>query len=253
MRSRRGGSGRQRYRHPVQNVIRRARDSIRWRTLPADLRAVDYLWYNAQKKLDLRQLPEFAALAREVRSEGRTLLREDRLYTLWQGVEHAGDGAVVEVGVFRGGGSAFLARSLRRLGKQNPVVAYDTFEGHVVVDLEEDGEQRVGQFAETSYESVAEYLRPLGVEVVKGNFLEVTELPSRVAFAHIDVDVYRVTAHCLATFADRMAPGAWIVVDDYGFTSCPGAHKAVEEFIAQRSDFARLHHTSGQAVLIRTA
>src|SRR5689334_12934366 len=101
----------------MRRLMRRAVDSLRWRMIPARLRAVDYLWYNASKKLDLRAMDGFSPLARTVIGEGRTLLREDRLYTLWQAIEQAGEGDVVEVGVFRGGGSAFLARSLRHFGK----------------------------------------------------------------------------------------------------------------------------------------
>ena len=70
---------------------------------------------------------------------------------------------------------------------------------------------------------------------------------------HVDVDVYPVTKFCLDYFGDRMVAGGTMVVDDYGFKRTKGAWKAVEEFVAARGDFHRLHLLTGQAVLVRIA
>ncbi len=56
----------------------------------------------------------------------------------------------------------------------------------------------------------------------------------RVAWAHIDVDIYAAVRDCLEYLYPRMAPGGMIVLDDYGFPSCPGARRAVDEFFAGR-------------------
>ena len=50
-------------------------------------------------------------------------------------------------------------------------------------------------------------------------------------FVHIDVDLYQPTKDSIAFFYPRMQPGGIILCDDYGFTTCPGATKAVDEYL----------------------
>ena len=136
----------------ITDTIRRAR---RLPALRRQLRASDYLWYNAAKKIDLRTMEGFAELAAPVIAEQRTYLREDRLYTLWQAITQLGEGDVVEVGVYRGGSSAFIAAALRAQDLPNRVVAVDTFEGHSVVDPDLDADHEVGVgFADVSVADV---------------------------------------------------------------------------------------------------
>ena len=42
-----------------------------------------------------------------------------------------------------------------------------------------------------------------------------------------------------------------VVVDDYGFTTCPGATAAVDAFVAAHPEYATVHLLSGQCVLVR--
>lgn len=58
----------------------------------------------------------------------------------------------------------------------------------------------------------------------------------RVALAHIDCDWYDPVRLCLAYCADRMAAGGIIVIDDYH--DYGGCRTAVDEFLAERPDFA---------------
>lgn len=237
----------------ITDVIRRARGLPELRR---QLRASDYLWYNAAKKIDLRTVQGFADLAAPVIAEQRTLLREDRLYTLWQAISQLGTGDVVEVGVYRGGSSAFIAAALDTHGLPNRVVAVDTFEGHAVVDPDLDADHEVGVgFADVSVTDVRGYLaKHPRVKVIQGDIMEVApQVEGPVALVHLDVDVYRPTLFTLNHFADRLAPGAMMIVDDYGFVTCPGSHQAVEEFVTGRSDFVRLHLLTGQAVLVKHA
>jgi len=60
-------------------------------------------------------------------------------------------------------------------------------------------------------------------------FNEVKDL--KFAFVHIDVDLYQPTLDSIAFFYERMSAGGIILCDDYGFTSCPGATKACDEFL----------------------
>jgi hypothetical protein len=222
-------------------------------------RKFEHYWYNAQKKLDLRRLEGFGPLAARVRSEGRTYLHIDRLYTLWQAVVAMPPSAraVIEVGVYEGGSTRFIAEALRMRGYETmPIVACDTFSGHAVVDESVDGRHVVGkQFVNVSVEDVRAYLRPhANVRVVPGDIHETSgslEDMRDLGLAHIDVDVYPPTKHCLDVFAPRVVVGGTIVVDDYGFKTCPGARKAVDEFAAAHPEFRLWHLMTGQAILVR--
>lgn len=231
------------------------RAAARWRRIPRTIRDVDYLWYNAVKKRNLRTIDGFASVASGIIAGGRTRLREDRLYTLWHAAGQAGEGAVVEIGVYRGGTTAFLAKALQAHGRSNPVYAFDTFEGHAEVDPERDADHRVADgFSDTSYEDVKAFLAPYGATVVRGDIRDTISAlgDGPVALAHVDVDVYAATRFCLGHLAERMTPGGIMVVDDYGFVTCPGVAEAVEEFLTTRDDIVRLPLLTAQAVLVKT-
>jgi O-methyltransferase len=219
-----------------------------------------FYWYNAPKKVDIRDIEGFRQSADRVLNDGRTYLNYDRLYTLWQGVMNIplADTAIAEVGAFKGGSARLIAEALRLRGMENPFYVCDTFEGHTVVDETVDGGHKVGkQFRSTSAEQVRKYLSDFpGVRVIVGDFMETSaELPEpgRFGFVHVDVDVYPVTRHCLEYFGPRVVEGGFIVVDDYGFVTCVGARKAVEEFVAGHTEFRRIHLLTGQALLVKCA
>jgi len=225
----------------------------------ATARKFEHYWYNAQKKIDLRRLDGFGPLAERIRAERRTYLHFDRLFTLWQGVQNipAGARSVVEVGVYEGGSAKFIAEAMRWRGLDLPMAACDTFAGHAVVDDTIDGRHEVGrQFTKVSVDEVRGYLSGYtNLRIVAGDILDTS--PSLadmhdLGLVHVDVDVYPPTRHCLEVFAPRVVVGGSIVVDDYGFKTCPGAKKAVDEFTAAHPEFARWHLMTGQALLVRT-
>ena len=256
-------------RHPLVGLLQRAVDRalrpLGLCTRSFDERAAldvamrfDYYWYNARKKRDIRADKGFGPLAQTTIAQGRTYLNYDRLYTFWQTVGRFTDDDlnVAEVGAYRGGSARFMAEALRWHGRANPLYVFDTFEGHSVVDDAVDGKHHVGkQFQATSVEKVTKYLKDhANVRVVKGDFLQTAALLDDVGafgLVHIDVDVYPVTRFCLDYFADRMVTGGVIVIDDYGFRRTRGALKAVEQFVARRPDYYRLHLLTGQGFLVR--
>jgi len=220
-----------------------------------------YYLSGARKKIDIAALPGFGEIAAQVRADGRAGMQDDRLYTLWQAVMRAPGGApVVEVGTYLGGSARFIAESFKTRGLEPHFYVCDTFSGHARTDEAFDPihHREGGKFKNTSAEQVAAYLAPHpNVELVVGDIVETA--PARLAaeprfgLVHIDVDVYPPTDFCLRFFAPRLAPGALLVVDDYGFTTCPGAKRAVDDFVADHPEFTMLHLLSGQAVLFRAA
>jgi O-methyltransferase len=212
---------------------------------------------NAWKKIDIRTLEDFGPLAAQIVTEGRTAMSYDRLYTIWQALRGAPKNTIfAEVGAYRGGSAKFIAECLCRAGRVEPLYVCDTFAGHPRVDSNLDGPHDVGgKFTDTSAEAVAAYLAPYpNVRLLVGDFVETSaKIASAGSFgcAHIDVDVYEATGSCLRFFAPRLAPGAFMIVDDYGFLTCAGARKAVDEFVAGDPTFRFLHLITGQAVIFR--
>ncbi|WP_373532539.1 TylF/MycF/NovP-related O-methyltransferase [Vampirovibrio sp.] len=221
---------------------------------------------SSHKLIDIRDNPAFSEKATAVRGHKRTLLYYDRLFFLYQALENRlsqipSDQTVTiaEVGVYKGGGSYFLA-SLASEWFKNRVAMFsiDTFEGHDERDITtgEDGEHSAAGFNQTSYESVRAYLEPFPfVKVIQSRIQDcATETMGALSFdfVHLDMDIYQPTQFALDFFGPRMKPGAIILVDDYGFSSCPGAKRAVDEYAHQHAaQFAKLALMTGQCVLIK--
>lgn len=68
--------------------------------------------------------------------------------------------------------------------------------------------------------------------------------------AHIDVDLYQPTKDCLIFIYPRMLKGGIILFDDYGFPMCPGARKAIDDYLADKPE-ALIPIPSGQAFIIK--
>jgi hypothetical protein len=58
----------------------------------------------------------------------------------------------------------------------------------------------------------------------------------RFAFVHIDVQLYQPTRDSIEFFYPRMNKGGIILCDDYGFSTCPGAKQAMDEFFADKPE-----------------
>lgn len=131
-------------------------------------------------------------------------------------------GAIVEIGVYKGGSAFHLAK----LGR--PLFLFDTFCGMPKAN-ELDAANPVGKFADTSVEAV-QALVP-GATLVPGVFpdtLRDVSLP-RVGFVHADADNYEVTRDILNLMPQYMVPGGVILLDDFMVEGCEGCTQAVME------------------------
>lgn len=224
------------------------------------LSAVDvppYYIGGVEKKLDIRDhwAAPFDAVVDAILAKRMTLLGHDRLYTLWQAVRNVAhlDTPIVEVGVFRGGSSRLMAEAQRHFGKRGAIYSCDTFSGHAEVDPERDAQHLLGAFGEEV--DLADVRHSLEAypeaTIVVGNIMSTAGMipDGPIAMLHLDVDVYLATKFCLNAFAPRIDPSGIIVVDDYGFTTCPGAKAAVDEFMIGNGSWAMMHLLTGQALL----
>jgi len=222
-----------------------------------------YYGRSAHKQSDLKTLPLFGALAAEVVQSGRSSLYYDRLYTIYQllfqvssAIQPGQDINLAEVGVYKGGGSYFIASLADHLGMKATHHCFDTFEGHAAEDIntEIESAHRPHYFNDTSYEAVKEYLSRFdNVSVHKGRFQDTCHLiqDTQIHFVHLDMDIYEPTVFALKFFENKMAKGGAILLDDYGFTSCPGIEKAVKEFMSGNMGYFGMSLLTGQYVLIR--
>lgn len=199
----------------------------------------------------LDQEGEFGAYYRVV--EPRTVVTADRCYVLYrlllQSLSVEGD--VWECGVFHGGTAALMAAVLGDRQASKKLYLFDTFEG-----MPETGAEDLhakGNFSDTSVEAVAQFVGHADFCVIRKGFIPQTFAgleAARIALAHVDVDIYRSVKDCLEFIWPRLARGGFIVCDDYGFPSCPGARAAVDEFFAGKAAFP-LCLPTGQALVFK--
>lgn len=182
--------------------------------------------------------------------------RRFHLYYLAKSTRHlAGDTA--ECGVLHGGGSFLIMRATASDNRTHHI--FDSFQGlSSPGSLDQVTQDRTSQWEEgdlhVNEDIVTQNLSGFGNFMtyrgwIPSRFDELSE--RRFSFVHIDVDLYQPTYDSLAFFYDRMVPGGIMVCDDYGFETCPGAHKAYNDFMADKPEEI-IHLTGGQGVIIKT-
>ena len=197
---------------------------------------------------------EFLAVYDKIKTH--TLVDVYRCHELWTLAKQAAaiDGDILEVGVWRGGSGAILARAAAAGGKR--VYLADTFVG-VVKAGDQDTKSKGGEHADTSIVMVAELMASLGIENVEllmGVFPDDTQqrIGGKIAMLHCDVDVYSSAKDIVDWCLPRLAAGAMLVFDDYGFFGCDGVTRFCDEFRA-RPDFRFIHNLNGHAIFIKVA
>ena len=173
----------------------------------------------------------------------KTLVSADRCYVLYrlllQAINVRGD--VWECGVYKGGTAAMIAAILKDHSPSKRLYLFDTFEGMPETDQERDL-HKCGDFSDTTAEAVAAYVRCDDLCVIRKGFIPATFAgleSASIAFAHIDVDIYRSILDSLNFIWPRLSVGGFVIFDDYGHPSCPGARTAVDEFFLDQR-FAKI-------------
>jgi hypothetical protein len=173
------------------------------------------------------------------------------LIHLWQILQNAArlglDGTIVEFGMFRGGTTMLLSRFAERLGKDWPVIGFDTFDGFPsprspldmyshpdCVFLDEIAARR--------------YLAGRNVEIVPGDIVETaSRLKDRdILLAFIDTDNYTSAMAALNAVQDQIVPRGAIVFDHFTgvdrFLYTLGERMAAKRLLGD-SRFFNLHGT----------
>jgi O-methyltransferase len=183
-----------------------------------------------------------------------TLVDRERCYELWDFAKQSVkiNGAILEVGVWRGGTGCLLAMS----APTKSVYLADTFEGVVKVG-KNDTYYTGGEHADTSVEIVRRLLASAqvnNVRLLKGIFPDETaaELEGPISLLHVDVDVYQSAKDIVNRALPRLPVGTKIVFDDYGFYESGGVTRLVNELRGSLDSFDFVYNLNGHAILIRT-
>lgn len=185
-----------------------------------------------------------------------TLVSPERAWMLLHLMRHAlalpGDFA--EFGVFRGGTALLAAEILRDARDARALHLFDSFAGMPVTS---DGEPfSQGDFGRTSEAAVRALVAPTGANArFHAGFIPDTfqgvEIP-RLAFAHVDVDLYQSVLDSIEFVYPRLVPGGILIFDDYGFPSCTRAREATDRAFAGRRE-KPIYLPTGQALVIKLA
>ena len=168
-------------------------------------------------------------------------MNTDRRWMLYQLMRlvRAVSGDSAECGVFNGAGSYIICKVTQEEGLRHRTHhLFDSFEG-LSKPSEFDGNHwREGNLScpmKTVTENLWEFSN---IRIHKGwipqCFSEVEH--HSFCFVHIDVDLYQPTLDSIEFFYPRMNEGGLILCDDYGFTTCPGATKAIDEFLKDKKE-----------------
>lgn len=204
--------------------------------------------------------PHFYRLFNLVRDY--TMCSVERLYDLYKSVQYVNaasiPGAIVEVGVWKGGALALAALTSTDESRPREILGFDTFAGHSEPDLDEKDlwgkSQNERWKAETVHgkhgwaavgrDEVASNLARLGVEpsnvqLIEGDVVETAAhwaggggLSQGIAILRIDVDWYPATRASLEHLYPSLGVGGVLILDDYGHHS--GAARAIDEYFRDK-------------------
>jgi hypothetical protein len=163
----------------------------------------------------------------------RTSLNIDRRFAVHQLLRLVANvpGDTAECGVYLGATSFLIAKANQSSQFPRTHFLFDSFAGLSEPKASDGGYWRKGDLS-AGEDAVRSNLRDCGNLVfMKGwipeRFAEVAD--RRFAFLHIDVDLYEPTRDAIAFFYPRLNDGGVMVLDDLGFTTCPGVARAIDE------------------------
>ena len=203
--------------------------------------------------LDVLHDPGFRHSMRRVRD--LSSLDTPRLANLWQWCGMSEEGALIEVGAFRGGTALHLSNRWPR----RRIFVCDTFDGFATLRFHADYDRGIqpGTWCNHDAASVEALFRAEGrdVRVLRGIF-PASDRSGEVAdvgFAHIDVDLYESCLRSLDYLAARALPRAFFVVNDYLRDRTRGVRQAVADFVAHNPEWMAFPAYPGQGLLFNRA
>jgi O-methyltransferase len=158
-------------------------------------------------------------------------------------------GDTAEAGVYRGVSSWFICQA--RGDESSTHWAFDSFVGLSDPSSRDGTYWRRGDLS-VGPEEARRVLAPFDARILQGWIPDVfgqADIKALV-FAHIDVDLHDPSLAAMEFFYPRLVSGGIIVCDDYGQTTCPGAKRAVDSFMATRPEPV-VHSPTSQGLIIK--
>lgn len=158
-------------------------------------------------------------------------------------------GEVVELGCYSGQTAVLLQKVLQRFAPDRHLHVYDSFEG-LPDKSDKDGATAFSKGWLSTTEGKLRHnfqLYGLPLPIIHRGWFEdtlPTQLPDRIAFAHLDGDFYSSILVSLEHVYPRLSRNAVCVVDDYcdlavdprGWNALPGVKKACDEFFRDKPE-----------------
>jgi O-methyltransferase len=167
-------------------------------------------------------------------------------------------GDLIETGVWRGGTTIFMRALLKAAGATGRTVwVADSFEGLPEPDAEKfprEAQAHASKTMSTDFQHLAVSRADVEANFARFGLLDEQvrflegwfkdTLPAapieRLAVMRLDGDYYESTMDALTNLYDKLSPGGYVVVDDYGEESWTYCAKAVDEFRRARGITAEL-------------
>lgn len=209
-------------------------------------------------------LPKLREFGRDLPSQAHSAIGLRRMNNLQSCIEQVLTdkipGDLIETGVWRGGATIFMRAVLKAYGVTDRTVwVADSFEGLPVPDLErypadKSWVTQAGLLA-VSEETVAHNFALYGlldeqVRFLKGWFCDTlpTAPIEQLAVLRLDGDLYASTMDALVNLYPRLAPGGYVIIDDYVIDSC---RRAVGDYREANGITTPIHDVDGWCVYWR--
>lgn len=163
------------------------------------------------------------------------------------------EGDTAECGVYKGASSWLICDFKRKNNIAGKHYLFDSFQG-LSVPTENDGKfWREGALTAGESEVIDNLNEFLDmVELMPGwipnKFAEVSS--RSFSFVHVDVDLEKPTKDSIDFFYPRLNIGGIFLCDDYGFDTCPGATKVIDEFLQSKPE-KMIHLDNGGGFFIK--
>lgn len=201
----------------------------------------DCLWRNAVTKLQshsdsiVKKSLKYSACSKERILSNIEIIEEVNKNNI--------PGDIVEIGVYKGG--SMLSMILANNNPNRKFWLYDTFEGMTApseydYDLNDFSARELIKCSNdvlciATLDEVKNNINNNTVisderiNYVVGDIMKTKTFPELIAVLRLDTDFYDSTAFELANFYKLVAPGGYVIIDDYGHWK--GCRKAVDEFL----------------------
>nr|QBK91309.1 MAG: methyltransferase [Pithovirus LCPAC202] len=154
-------------------------------------------------------------------------------------------GAIVEIGVWKGGSIMSMIMQSNQLGTTRKFYIYDTFSEitppkDVYVDYAGrktsdyiDYIQRKSPLNDVKENVFSVTPNHSDLFFIKGDINKNTIYPDKISILRIGVDLYESIKHSLKTFYPLVESGGYVIINDYGHQK--GSKKATDEFVADKN------------------